>query len=183
MNKKLLIFLSIIIFVFGYTVFEAMRLDKKFASAVSNTAGTVIQTIPNIAFTALGSKKKVLPMDLAKNEKYIFVHFWATWCAPCEAEFPELVEMIKTLNNKKNIVFLLVAVNDNLVEIKKFLKKFDLSLNNILVLEDNLDAHKEYGTYKMPESFLFSPSGSIIKKYTGQKPWSQKYLVDYFSSL
>ena len=91
--------------------------------------------------------------------------------------------MIQALKEKKNIVFLLVAVNDNLIEIKKFLKKFDLSLNNILVLEDNLDAHKEYGTYKMPETFLFSPSGTIVKKFTGQKPWSQKYLVDYFLSL
>lgn len=183
MNKKLLIFLLIIIFVFGYTVFEAMRLDSKFADAASLKTGTVIKSLPLVLFEQVESDEKFDPVKLAKAGNYVFVHFWATWCAPCEAEFPELVELIRSLRDKKNISFLLIAVNDDLKAMKKFLKKFDLNLDNIIILADNLDAHKQYGTYKMPESFLFAPNELIVKKFTGQQPWSQTYLVEYFNSL
>ncbi len=183
MNKKLLVFLLIMIFVFGYTVFEAMRLDRKFADSASLQTGTVIKNLPLVDFERVNSDQKFNPAKLAEEGKYVFIHFWATWCAPCEAEFPDLVEMIKTVKNKKNVIFLLIAVNDDVKAMKKFLSKFDLNLDNVISLADNLDAHKQYGTYKMPESFLFAPGGAIVKKFTGQQPWTQRYLVEYFNSL
>lgn len=183
MNKKLIAFLSIIIFVFGYTVFEALRLESKFADQSSIASGTVIKTLPEVKFEVLGSKVKVDPRQFSSQEKYIFIHFWATWCGPCEAEFPELVEMLHLLKGKKNIQFLLVAVNDDVKAIKKFLAKFDLNLDNVSIVEDKLDAHKQFGTYKMPETFLFDPVNTIVKKFTGKQPWSQKYLVEYFQNL
>lgn len=181
MNKKLIGFLLILIFVFGYTVFEALRLDSKFADQATLSSGTIIKKLPNVEF--ISKDKSTNVQEYTKNGDFVFVHFWATWCAPCEAEFPELVEMMQILKSKKNIKFLLVAVNDDKTAMKKFLGKFDLNLDSIVLLSDDIDSHKAFGTYKMPETFIFDGQNNIVKKFTGQQPWGQKYLVDYLRAL
>ena len=183
MNYKLIGFLLIIIFVFGYTVFEALRLDSKFADQKSIVSGTVIKTLPEVTFESFSGGDIVDVKKFTSEGDNVFIHFWATWCAPCEAEFPELVEMIQELKDKKDLKFLLVAVNDDETEMKKFLKKFDLNLDSVVLLTDTKDSHKQFGTYKMPETFVFDAQNQIIKKFQGKQPWTQKYLIDYLKSL
>ena len=183
MNKKLGGFLLIIIFVFGYTVFEALRLDSKFADQSTIATGTIIKMLPDVRFSLLSDDSEINVRDYTKDGDFVLVHFWATWCAPCEAEFPELVSMMQSLKSKQNIKFLLVAVNDDKTAMKKFLKKYDLNLDSVVLLSDNIESHKAFGTYKMPESFLFDGANNIVKKFTGQQPWSENYLLEYLRSL
>ncbi|MBD66761.1 MAG: hypothetical protein CME62_16255 [Halobacteriovoraceae bacterium] len=184
MNRKIYIFSIIIIFVFGYILFEAYKLENKFAGDSADKAGTVIQNMPNLKFSLASDSDKNLELyQLTGQGKNVFVHFWATWCAPCEKEFPELVKMIHLFKDKKNIQFVLVAVNDDPKKMKKFLKQFDLNLDNVSLVEDKINSHKELGTYKLPETFVFNSENKIVKKYTGQQPWLQKYIVDQIKSL
>lgn len=183
MNNKIIIFSFIVIFIFGYIMYETNKIESKLARPDSST-GTIIQKLPKVNFQKFGyANENVKPQDLANSGHFLFVHFWATWCGPCEVEFPDLVELIKELKDKKNIKFLLVAVNDDETKIKKFLKKFDLNLDNVVLLEDKIDAHKQFGTYKMPETFLFNPAGAVVKKFTGQQAWSQNNFIQLFKSL
>lgn len=183
MNKKLIIFFSIIIFVFGFTIYEAMKLDRKFGDNSSSVTGTVIRKIPNVSFTKINSAE-ISPLSSYFNiGETVIIHFWATWCGPCEAEFPELVKMIHLLKDNKQLKFILVAVNDKKPKMLKFLSKFDLSLDSIVLLEDRTNSHKQFGTYKMPETFTFSSDGKIIKKFTGQKKWTDSSHIAFFNSL
>jgi len=183
MNNKLLIFSFIVIFIFGYTLYEANKIQDKLGSTASST-GTIIKQMPSVVFDSYTEEnKKIDPKVLATEGNFLFIHFWATWCGPCELEFPDLVELIKLMKDKKNLKFLLVAVNDDKVKIKKFLKKYELTLDNVVLLEDKINAHKEFGTYKMPETFLFNPKNEVVKKFTGQQVWTQKHIVDLFKAL
>ena len=64
--------------------------------------------------------------DLVKNnsDKLRLVNFWATWCAPCAAEFPELVEIFRNFRKRK---FEMVTVSldspDKNAQVLKFLQK------------------------------------------------------------
>ena len=183
MNKKLLIFLAVIAFTFGYTIYESMKLDKKLAAQSSIRTGAIIKSYPKyIKFKDLFDKKVFDQKSIFDGKSKIIVHFWATWCGPCELEFPELVELTAKLKGDPSIKFVFVAVNDELKKIQKFLKKFNLEANTIVLKDDN-NGFKSFGTYKLPETYIFGADGKVIKKYSGQQAWASDTLVNYFKSL
>ena len=38
--------------------------------------------------------------------KNLFINYWATWCNPCLAEMPYMVELYEKYKNEKDIIFL-----------------------------------------------------------------------------
>lgn len=187
MNKKLSIFLIIIVFVFSYTIYESLKLEKKLSKTNFNQTGTIISKLPSKVLW-----KNLKASDDFELEKFIglgsklVIHFWATWCGPCEAEFPELVKLAKTVaefgSNGDKVKFILVAVNDEKSKVLKFLSKFELS-NNIILVTDDIDEYKRFGTYKLPETFLFNSDGKVIKKFSGQQVWTESKMVNFFRNL
>lgn len=68
-------------------------------------APQIAQAAPSInVVTPAGLKSAI-----AKNKgKVVIVNFWATWCAPCVKELPELAKL-KRANAKKGAVLILVS--------------------------------------------------------------------------
>ena len=69
-------------------------------------------------------------IDINDNEKIIsssenkilLLNFWATWCAPCIKEIPELIELKKKF--KKSVEVYFISVDFNVKKtVPKFLKK------------------------------------------------------------
>ena len=58
----------------------------------------------------------------SNNKKIYLLNFWATWCAPCLKEIPELLELKKKYSNDLDVIFISVDANPPKV-IPKFLKK------------------------------------------------------------
>lgn len=56
------------------------------------------------------------------STKTIYVHLWASWCAPCLNEIPELITFAK--KNKDKAYFVLVSLDDSKEDLAKFLKSF-----------------------------------------------------------
>ena len=106
--------------------------------------------------------------------KATFVHFWATWCAPCEAEFPEFIRFAKKWENKQ-VQFIAFAVNDKPMAIKKFLKKFGPLPKNLAILLEPDKLSQQFGTIKLPETFLMNGQGNYFTKYIGPQNWESQY--------
>src|SRR6187401_3074591 len=72
---------------------------------------------------------------LRKNatDKTILVNFWATWCAPCTAEFPEL-QTIYRMYRKRPFDLVTVSINypDEEKGVRKFLEGQHASSRNLL---------------------------------------------------
>ncbi|MBK8146856.1 MAG: redoxin family protein [Acidobacteria bacterium] len=73
------------------------------------------------------------------SDKPLLVNFWATWCGPCRAEFPELVKIDNEFR-AKGLTFALVSIdNVSLADtaVSDFLKSYEAKMPSYLLdLED-----------------------------------------------
>ena len=120
------------------------------------------------------SEKMVTSENIFDNgKKFSMVHFWATWCAPCEAELPAFINLAKKF---ERIAFVLIAVNDDDKKIRKFFKRFGKLPSNVYLSHDrDGKTSTRFGTIKLPETYLFAfKNGRHINKYIGAQEWEKR---------
>ena len=138
--------------------------------------------MPNASFETLEGEQFNLS-DLKSD--LVVVHYWATWCAPCEAELPELLKFIDTFKDKPGVKFLLVAVNDDLMKVKKHLKAQTIPKEaSITWLMDNGNVYRDiFGTSRVPETYVFSSDKMTLKKYVGPQEWNNPMFFQTFDEF
>lgn len=65
------------------------------------------------------------------QNKVIVLDFWATWCAPCIAQFPHVNQLIDTFADE-NVLFLSITKEEDLEKIKKVLNSRKLNAYNLV---------------------------------------------------
>ena len=123
---------------------------------------------------AVNSADEAALRDLRKNdsEKFRLVTFWATWCAPCIAEFHEFVTMNRMYRHRD---FELVSVSlnrpDESKAVLEFLKKQQASNKNLIFAsterEKLIDAFEPEWQGAVPYTLLLAPGGKVIYKESG----------------
>ncbi len=179
--KTIVFFIIIISLTSGYIYYA----QNDFESNLVSTEENILKTLPNINVELLDNKteKKIYDFLINKNNKLIIVHFWGTWCAPCITEFPELVRLIDKLKDRKDVVFFLIAANDDKISVKKFIKTYEKFMQNTQVLIENNNQHRlSFGVTKVPETFIFSQQLSLVKRFTGPQNWDNNYFFQYINS-
>lgn len=116
---------------------------------------------PDFQVTTLEGK----PLRLADyRSKVILLNFWATWCGPCRAEIPDLVELQKKYEERLQIIGLVVD-DDDREGIQKFAEKFGINYP-VALASDEL--RTDYGGIPaLPTSFLLDPQGRVVQKHEG----------------
>lgn len=107
----------------------------------------------------------------APSGKLLVVHFWATWCAPCEEELPGLVAWWREAKADPRIELLAVSVDDGWPAVDSFLAKRDAA-GLPLALDPKKSAASTFGTEKFPETWFLSPSGEVVYHQIGPLDWS-----------
>lgn len=181
MLNRILIILVIVISSIGYSVYQRKTLETELAS----TTDAILGQLPIGSFETLDGKT-FNPHEIYQGPiALLVVHYWGTWCAPCEAELPELLTLIKRYEGQKNVIFLIVAVNDEKVKVEKHLKKLMLpAASQVYWLLDNKNVHREaYGTTRVPETFVFSADKRTLRKFTGPQEWSKGMYFQTFDEF
>jgi len=116
---------------------------------------------PDFKLTSLDGK----PVTLAGSKgKVILLNFWATWCGPCRAEIPDLVELQNKYKDRLQILGLVVD-DDDQDAIKEFAEKFGI---NYPVAIAGDDIRFQYGGIAaLPTSFVLDAEGRIVQKHEG----------------
>ena len=97
--------------------------------------------------------------------KVILLNFWATWCGPCKAEIPSLVELQAQYG--KDLVILGFSVDDPVEKMKPYAAQYKINYP-LLVGNGREDVQDAFGPlFGIPVSVIIGRDGRIAKKHSG----------------
>ena len=97
--------------------------------------------------------------------KVVLINFWATWCGPCRAEIPSLVELQDKYRD--DLTILGVSIDDPAEKLKPYADEFKMNYP-VLVGNGHQDMQDAFGPlYGIPVSVIVGRDGRIAKKHSG----------------
>lgn len=124
--------------------------------------------VPETTFAALeGLNKDDGPVpgfassDLGGGEVRV-INFWASWCVPCVAEHPMLVELVA----RTGVPLYGVNYKDQADAARRFLGRYSNPFTAVGVDPVGRGAI-DWGVYGMPETFVIAADGTIAYKHVG----------------
>ena len=97
----------------------------------------------------------------------VLMNFWATWCAPCRQEMPELV---RAYNTHQEAGFVVLAVDltdqDSLDDVRAFVEEFDMTFP-VLLDETGAVYNELYRLLGLPMSVFVDREGVITRIHIG----------------
>jgi len=111
-------------------------------------------------------------LRLNSTGKTLLVNFWATWCAPCTAEFPDLQNTFR-MYRKRPFELVTVSVNypDEEKGVRRFLESQHASSRNLLL--GGMDPYELMKAFdpewagSVPYSMVIGPDGKVLYKENG----------------
>ncbi|MBI4445433.1 MAG: redoxin domain-containing protein [Acidobacteria bacterium] len=95
--------------------------------------------------------------------KIVLVNFWATWCAPCKAEMPELLRVYR--EKKAHLEIIGVAEQSGLSDIYEFVNQLKIDYPIAIDLSGKIE--QQYKVFAYPSSYFLAPDGSLANQHTG----------------
>lgn len=112
--------------------------------------------------------------------KNLFINFWATWCNPCLAEMPYMVELYEEYKNEEDIIFLFLS-REELKTIKNYLPK-DNNLQRLPIYKIITD-DEFFATSGIPTTFIIDSKGEVLVKDLGTAFWNDESVFAFIDSL
>lgn len=113
--------------------------------------------------------------DYVGKGKYVLLDMWASWCAPCKAEIPNLRELHNTYKDK-GLTVLGLFVWDKKENLKKAMEEEGIDWPQLF--DKDMTAPKIYGVSGIPHIILFAPDGTILmRRLRGQ------HMIDVVNEL
>jgi thiol-disulfide isomerase/thioredoxin len=99
--------------------------------------------------------------------KVVLLHFWGSWCPPCQRELPELLKLQRALSKSSNIKMVLLQVRED----------FDTSRKAIARQRLNLQLH-DSGAKDSKDDTLTLADGSKLKDRDIAAVFPTTYVID-----
>lgn len=92
--------------------------------------------------------------------KVVFIDFWATWCAPCVAEIPNVMKVYEE-HGDDGLVVIGISFDRDAKTVQNFIKRKAMPWPQMLAKGE---LAKRYGLAGIPATFLVGPDGKVVAK-------------------
>jgi thiol-disulfide isomerase/thioredoxin len=132
---------------------------------------------PQLSLADLGGKNHRLS---DYRGQVVLVNFWASWCAPCILEMPDMQRLKEKLSGRP-FTILAVNVRESPGTIWKFLSRVKVDFT-LLRDSDGL-ATRDWEVHGYPTSFLVDARGEIRYIARGARKWDAPDIVQIIEDM
>lgn len=139
---------------------------------VGSVISQASKTPVDFTWQEAGAEKKF--SEIAKG-KVVFVNVWGTWCPPCRAEIPDLIQISKDLKDK-DFVMIGVAIERDLSQalttVSNFSKKSGIPYHVFVDEQTKLVAEyeKNFGAIEgVPTTYIFDKNAKLSQVIVGSR--------------
>ena len=121
------------------------------------------------------------PFELKQTRgKWVFLHFWASWCGPCRKEMPTIEKLLGEIKTDKfKVVMVNTAEDDD--TIFTFLGAIGIETTSLMDTDGVVtDKYKPRG---LPTTFLIDPTGHVRYQAIGGREWDKKEYIEFIKNL
>lgn len=116
------------------------------------------------------------------NGQYVVLNFWATWCAPCRKEMPQLSALQAELGGDTLQIVTIATGRNPLPAMQRFFEEIEV---------DNLPLHtdarqglaRSLGVLGLPATLILDPEGNEIARLLGDADWSSESAIAILTAL
>jgi thiol-disulfide isomerase/thioredoxin len=171
MNKKHIAAYVAVAAMFGI-MGALVAINKKevppYTTAIAPTGGKPHTAVENLYAQSLNDLQGT-PQPLSQwRGKPLLVNFWATWCAPCVQEMPELSELADADGGKSfNVIGIGIDSPSNM---KEFADKLKIAYPLYVGGMGGTELSREFGNQAggLPYTVLIGADGQVRKTYLGK---------------
>jgi cytochrome c biogenesis protein CcmG/thiol:disulfide interchange protein DsbE len=127
-----------------------------------DTSALIGRPAPPVVGTSLDGE----PFDIDDHRgTWVLVNYFAAWCPPCVEEHPELIAFDEAHDEAGDVELVSVVFDDDEQDVRTF---FDENGGDWPVLVEGTDGVAvDWGVLTVPETFLVSPQGIVVHRFTG----------------
>ena len=97
------------------------------------------------------------------KDKYLYIDFWASWCAPCRAEIPHIKKLFEQYNSK-GLEILTISIDKDSVAWKVAVVKEQISRWHNILVNKEIENNYENVNNPIPSGMLIAQDGKIVWK-------------------
>jgi thiol-disulfide isomerase/thioredoxin len=105
------------------------------------------------------------PVPIKPDGEVVLLDFWATWCAPCKAQMPELAEIRERF---PGIHMLSVTNETDRDAIRSFWTEHDGTWP--VAMDPEVRTNERFGVTRIPTKIVFDADGAEVWRHTGLSP-------------
>jgi len=133
--------------------------------------------LPLLDATLPTTQRSQVRLSDAKGQ-WLILSFFATWCGPCRAEFPSMVELWRA-THKDGLDLFAISAEDDHGLVSRYAEDLNLPFPVLHDLGGRLSGN--YRVSSLPTSFVVSPAGEIVARVIGARDWAQ--LIPAFQAI